>query len=121
MTAGQLQLRDELMRIADDCEQNGPRDVPADLRRLAARLSGLAAVPQQWQPIETAPRDERARIELWIPEPTGPGYPTHGHWNSDHRARRPRPFWYYESTPSARDMRDWQPTHWRPEADPPHG
>jgi hypothetical protein len=56
-TATAEQLRAELENIAVQCEAFGLRVAPHQIRRLAARLSGMAAVP--WQPIETAPKDGR--------------------------------------------------------------
>lgn len=129
------QLRAEILKhvevsrmIAGSLELSGQRvaathaksSIPF-LESIAARLSGMAA---EWQPIETAPKDRR--VELWIPNTwtKGDGRPSHGRWDDDRYARRPRPFWNYDLFHRISDMRDEPPTHWREPAaapEPPHG
>lgn len=66
------QLRDELRAIQDYAREHF-HDPPAfvtnalvavsnSIGQLSARLSGMAAAPQQWQPIETAPKDGQTII-----------------------------------------------------------
>lgn len=59
------QLRAELERIANHCEDAGLIVAPGELRNIAARLSGMAAVPT-WQPIETAPKRRRVFLASLI-------------------------------------------------------
>ena len=68
-----------------------------------------------WQPIETAPKDER--VMLYYPKRG----PTFGYWNSQECATKPRPYWkhdlqYLFGIPDARQN---PPTHWAPKPDPP--
>lgn len=81
-------------------------------------LSALAAagkvIEQDWQPIETAPREWgewRDHLQMLLPD----GSVSTGWWGADAYARRPRPMW---DTERGRLMgrvwqRENQPTHWR--------
>lgn len=80
MTAEQLQSALVLLANRVDAlsvDRNGEAEQSAigdELMELAARLSGMAAVPV-WQPIETAPRDGTEIALLFAAEtdlPTGP-------------------------------------------------
>jgi hypothetical protein len=72
------------------------------------------------QPIETAPKttDWRRpiRLRLWDGERE-----RHGYWDIDYHAKKPRPFWTYESSHGKIFDREHQPTHWQPTASPPTG
>lgn len=69
-----------------------------------------------WQPIETAPRDDRRILGY---------FPHHGNieriwWNDDRYAKKPRPFWNNSHDWSrTSDARRKQPTHWMPFPEPP--
>lgn len=68
-----------------------------------------------WQPIETAPKDLRlllltpryASTRVWI-----------GRWNKDQHSKMPRPYWDIESWKTM-TSRSGQPTHWMPLPEPP--
>lgn len=64
------------------------------------------------QPIETAPKDRR--ILLYFPHAYEDDRWQFGRWDTDHYARRPRPFWCGENVRSVgrNEMRLAPPTHW---------
>ena len=72
----------------------------------------------EWQPIETAPKDG-TKVLLFVD--TGYEARIHpGKWNDDRYAKRPRPYWDYLYFQTM-DSRDHQPTHWMPLPAPPKG
>lgn len=66
-----------------------------------------------WQPIETAPQNQR--ILLWLPAIDGarPALAVFGKWCADQYNLRPRPYWDWEGGPGLTYIRARQPTHWR--------
>lgn len=74
---------------------------------------------REWKAIETAPK--KGMIELWLPDdgPGCPGRATHGTWDDDRYAIRPRPYFKYDSAISITCARGRQPTHWREMPDGP--
>jgi len=68
-----------------------------------------------WQPIETAPRDGSSVIVF------GPAMnkPTLGHWDAERYSRNPKPHWEWAPYFGVRWNRDNQPTHWMPLPEPP--
>lgn len=74
----------------------------------------------QWQPIETAPKDER----ILLYRPTA-GFPwarvVIGRFDSDRYAKRPRPYWPHELewVTGKTEGRAANPTHWMPLPGPP--
>lgn len=71
----------------------------------------------EWQPIETAPKDEKillARAGQWVDI---------GEWEDDRHAKKPRPYWTAnrEWWAGKMAMREQQPTHWMPLPPPPKG
>lgn len=63
----------------------------------------------KWQPIETAPKNERILL-------LRNGVITCGHFNDDRYAKTPRPYWRHdlEAVYGIRDARAMPPTHWAP-------
>lgn len=71
-----------------------------------------------WQPIETAPRDRM--ILLYRPKAALWGRVTPGKYDSDTHAKRPRPFWaIWFRIGGVTEARQWPPTHWMPLPDAP--
>lgn len=68
----------------------------------------------EWQPIETAPKDE-GKLLLWWPGPWTP-QPMIGEWDPDKYAAKPRPYWHRADgrLVGVSDTRKFQPTHWMP-------
>jgi hypothetical protein len=68
----------------------------------------------EWQPIETAPKNER--ILLFRPS----GYPwgrvVIGQYDNEQYAKQPRPHWRHDLDHilGKREAREVQPTHWQP-------
>lgn len=70
------------------------------------------AVPEGWQPIETAPKgDNYIRVWSW-------GRERHAQWNDDRYSKRPRPFWDMDGM-SVSSCRSHQPKFWMPTAAAP--
>ena len=65
-----------------------------------------------WQPIETAPLDEK--VILYWPTLFSDPYVTAGMWCKDEYAKRPRPFWSCdgEGWIGRTMLRSNPPTHW---------
>ena len=82
-----------------------------DVEALDAAFAILGA-EQGWQPIETAPKDGSNVEACW---------PGHGaicptRWASESHEAQPRPYWTHWGARifGLRDIRNNQPTHWRP-------
>jgi hypothetical protein len=88
----------QLMR--DELEENGWLDVV-----LVPLYAGLAQSQQQWQPVETAPKDGTF-IDLWFPNngTTALSQRLTGTWRHD--------AWFMQS--GGRSFRMDNPTHWMP-------
>ena len=73
----------------------------------------------EWQPIETAPKDER--ILLYRPSSYPWASVVFGKFDSDRYAKKPRPYWSHdlERIAGVKDARDAPPTHWQPLPAPP--
>jgi hypothetical protein len=71
-----------------------------------------SATSNGWQPIATAPKDQR--VLLYVPFPTQP-IVVCGRWEPDKYSARPRPYWTndQERLYGRRDTRQYQPSHWR--------
>lgn len=74
----------------------------------------------EWQPIETAPKDER----ILLYRPTAGFTWTRvviGRFDSDRYAKRPRPYWQHdlEHLAGKAEGRAVNPTHWMPLPAPP--
>ncbi len=84
--------------------------------QLTAAADTLSAL--EWRPIATAPLDPDTKIEVFCP---GMGVYFPAHWNTDAYAKTPRPYWTHlgEYLWGKLRVRENQPTHWRPAADPP--
>lgn len=67
-----------------------------------------------WQPIETAPKDQRILLFR-------SGHVVCGRWNDDRYARTPRPYWTHdnERTFGVVDARKSPPQFWMPLPPPP--
>jgi hypothetical protein len=80
----------------------------SDPRRMAAALQAM------WQPIETAPRDQR--IVLYRPSsPIERARVVIGQYNpNSDAAKRPRPYWSHdcETFTGTKEARSHPPTHW---------
>jgi len=99
MTPEAQALADEIKRLARDVGHEARwNDLTSAIDRLAAMAQ--PAVPQGWQPIETAPKDGTP-ILAWICWFDGPCVHT-GHFSSGE-------FW-----PDFRDAASKTPTHWMP-------
>ncbi len=66
-----------------------------------------------WQPIETAPKDGRRIIV------SCDGRVRTAYWTDNGEARRPKPYWYYDSAMGVKWVRNNPPTHWMPLPEPP--
>lgn len=89
---------------------------------LAVALSfGLAQCQQQWQPIETAPKD--IEIFVWAPDWNKVGRRFIAKWEDNRYASKPRPYWSYcdERIWGTTKVRQCQPTRWMPLPTPPAG
>lgn len=75
---------------------------------------------QQWQPIETAPKDNRILLGWVVGIFTGINCVI-GRWNNDSYAKKPRPYWTHdlERLTTVYGTRSNQPTHWMPLPEPP--
>ncbi len=85
---------------------------PVLLSELQWQLDELRT-KRQWQPIETAPKDDRIRVWSW-------GEERHARWNPDKHAMRPRPFWQIEGIQLS-TSREHQPEWWMLTSPPPPG
>jgi hypothetical protein len=81
------------------------------LSELVAKL-GLA-----WLPIKTAPRDG-SYILVYTNIYEGITSYT-AYWNDDRYAKNPKPYWRIVGASPINVMRNAQPTHWRPQLEPP--
>lgn len=74
----------------------------------------------EWQPIETAPKDQRILLGFSNPVFTGVSA-IFGRWESDKFATKPRPYWTHdmERLTGITGARAKQPTHWMPLPVPP--
>lgn len=73
-----------------------------------------------WQPIETAPKNGEI-VLLYRPtaERTW-GKVTLGMWESDSYSKNPRPYWQiWLKIGCVSESRAWEPTHWMPLPEPP--
>lgn len=92
-------------------------DAADTIERLVKECEGVVAltppaVPEGWQPIETAPKDDNyIRVWSW-------GRERHAKWNDDRYSKRPRPFWDMDGMSVSR-CRAQQPTFWMPTAAAP--
>lgn len=80
-------------------------------------LAAEASQSNQWQPIETAPKDG-TRIALFQG-----GKFTTGQWSEDEYTKKPRPYWATDRGQILGKTfdRSCQPTHWMPLPEPPKG
>lgn len=95
-------------------------DAIADRDATIARLSEALAEAEKkgaedWQPIETAPRDGTRIILL---RKNGPVF---GCWDDDRYSTKPRPYWTHDQVRAFGnvDARKVPPTHWMPLPAPP--
>ena len=79
---------------------------------LQLKLAGL--IGNEWQPIETAPKDER--IILFRPDSYDWAQIIIGKFDDDKYAKKPRPYWSHErqKVTGIQEAREHQPTHWKP-------
>ena len=73
-----------------------------------------------WQPMETAPKDRR--VQLYYDSPPIPGVDViGGEWQIDHYSRRPKPYWKHDMyrLVGVTRTREIQPSMWQPLPDPP--
>lgn len=91
---------------AEDCAAAIRMGVPETTRAL---------ILQEWQPIETAPKDERILLLFDTPIFTDINVAI-GKWKDDRYASNPRPYWTHdrERSVGTRETRKNQPTHWMP-------
>ena len=63
-----------------------------------------------WQPIETAPKDKR----ILLFRPCSKWAIVTGKFNDDHFAAKPRPYWEHDlqHITGIKESRQFQPTHW---------
>jgi hypothetical protein len=74
----------------------------------------------EWQPIETAPRDNEKILLLYRPTAYNWGLITPGIYNSDIHAPYPKPFWdMWFNLGTKQQAREWVPTHWMYLPEPP--
>jgi len=72
----------------------------------------------EWQPIETAPKDER----ILLYRPTSPEWwrVIGGMYDSDEYAKKPKPYWTVDNWALGKlEQRQNAPTHWMPLPEPP--
>jgi hypothetical protein len=112
---------DEVRAAIASPSQRLPRYVDIQLgTETAARYAEALRVVREsieWQPVETAPKDER--ILLWYPKWDGlEGVVVVGCWHRDEFGRPPQPHWTNDSSLDWEYTYHHQPTHWRriPEA-----
>lgn len=94
---------------------------PHVAERARKAIALLRALPEGWQPIETAPKD--GRIRLWVPGmphgEEGDHRDVHGRWNRQDYSLKPKPHWGYDCYLGKVFQSQNQPTHWQPESAPP--
>ena len=73
-----------------------------------------------WQPMETAPKNRRVLLYYDSPPLAGLNV-IGGEWQSDHFIRRPRPYWEHDMhmLTGVTRTREIQPSMWQPLPDPP--
>ena len=72
----------------------------------------------EWQPIETAPKDEV--ILLYRPDAIKWAKVAPGKWEPQEHYTRPSPYWEIcLHIGGAYESRKWPPTHWMPLPEPP--
>ena len=73
-----------------------------------------------WQPMETAPKDRR--VQFFYDHPPIPGVDViGGEWQKDHFARRPKPYWKHDmhKLTGVTQTRKVQPSMWQSLPDSP--
>lgn len=68
-----------------------------------------------WQPIETAPKDEKSFLLIFRKS----GRICIAHWDAQKYHHRPNPFWKDFGPWGVGDMRRDSPSHWMPLPKPP--
>jgi hypothetical protein len=72
----------------------------------------------EWQPIETAPKD--GMILLFRPTAPKWGMVSEGKWDAQPHHKKPNPYWeMWLKIGSTTDSRRHDPTHWMPLPEPP--
>ena len=86
----------------------GHTAVVADWHKQRTEIEKLTyqLVTEQWQPIETAPKDRQIRVWSW-------GHERHATWNLDEYAKKPKPYWSLTSLGPTLS-RAHQPMWWMP-------
>ena len=85
-----------------------------DARHAAAELAVAHEAANGWQPIETAPRDSKARL-VWVPENKCVFCVTWTNGDVDGGSEGPaRPGWVIFGGGYRSYLRDGGPTHWTP-------
>lgn len=71
----------------------------------------------EWQPIETAPKDNKEGLLLFFPR----WGCIRGYWHDDKYASKPKPHWYNDRVRlfGKKETCANQPTHWMPLPDAP--
>jgi hypothetical protein len=90
---------------------------PDPVRAIA---EALMEASQQWQPIETAPKDGTI-IDVWVNDPDGPFRQTNAIWNDGYWVLRRNMWSSIESFFDEKGVPKIKITHWMPLPKPPEG
>lgn len=111
------ELKEAFKDILDLLNAKNPYDVVGLIRDICCEAIEYKDCTEDWQPIETAPKDGTAI--LVYPATWGSQSASIATWNDDRQSKKPRPFWSRQDSISITLSRDKPPTHWMPLPAPP--